>query len=281
VVEIKTRTESIGVRLRDSDNHLRDGVTGQGRLWLLWSFGGEGSADFRPYDSRVPHLRAEEESSGSFTPGSARNTSQTALAMPSSTASSAAAISSAPPGRGGGGPPRLSIAILSPAPPVDEKEQLVQSVKSLSSEKDTLQATAAELGTRISADLNVLKGQMVQSAEVLSRLQDRDKVISLGERAISASPESGPAIRELKNLWRKASDEGVKQAARAELARARAFWGIGYGYTSPDYQITRINGKPVKEADLKTCELLVPLWIAPKLALDEDFRHSLARPDLH
>ena len=90
-------------------------------------------------------------------------------------------------------------------------------------------------------------------------LQDRDKILSLGDRAISSSPNSGPAARELVNLWKTSPDGSLREAARGELARIRIFWGNGTGYLSPAYRITSLNGKPVTESALTTCELLASL----------------------
>ena len=66
-------------------------------------------------------------------------------------------------------------------------------------------------------------------------------------------------MRELLKLWKASPDGAVKQAARGEIAKVRSFWGTGVSYLGRAYQITALNGKPVKESALTTCDLLVAL----------------------
>lgn len=106
----------------------------------------------------------------------------------------------------------------------------------------------------------LLEAATQRQVDVLTKhLQDRERILSLGDRAISSSPNSGVAMRELLNLWKASLDAVMKEAARDELARVRSFWGGGSFYLSPSYQITSLNGKAVKESTLTTCELLVAL----------------------
>jgi hypothetical protein len=121
------------------------------------------------------------------------------------------------------------------------------------------------IGRAVAAELNTPQRQkMLETAtqrqvDILTKhLQDRERILSLGDRAIGSSSNSGAAMRELLALWKSSPDAAIKQAARGELARVRTFWGSGR-YLYQTYQITSLNGKPVNESALTTCELLAAL----------------------
>jgi hypothetical protein len=92
------------------------------------------------------------------------------------------------------------------------------------------------------------------------RLTQRQRIADLGDRAISGSPNNGTALAGLRNLWRNASDDATRTAARAELARVVTFWASGASYLPGGYKLKALNGKPVQdESKLTTCELLAGL----------------------
>jgi hypothetical protein len=94
---------------------------------------------------------------------------------------------------------------------------------------------------------------------VTRRLQDRESVLKLGDNAVGQGPTSGPALVELRKLVKIAPDDATRAAAQGEIAKVMSFWGSGATYLNPDYQITNLNGKPVKESALTTCDLLILL----------------------
>lgn len=93
---------------------------------------------------------------------------------------------------------------------------------------------------------------------VTKRLQDRDKIFTLGDTAIGRTATSGPALRELRKLSKVDPDEAIRNAALAQIERASSFWGTA-SYLELSYAITTLNGKSVKQQELTTCDLLTLL----------------------
>jgi hypothetical protein len=127
------------------------------------------------------------------------------------------------------------------------------------------------IDSAVAAEMNKPQRQKILEAvtqrqvdTLTKRLQNREDILKLGDTAVSQSPKSGPALQELRKLWKVSPDEPTKSAARGEIARVMSFWGGGATYLNQEYEITSLNGKSVKQSDLTTCDLLTlihsPSW---------------------
>jgi hypothetical protein len=131
----------------------------------------------------------------------------------------------------------------------------------LQAENEVLQGQAQSLSARINADLALLKQQtnrynvlLEQQSVEVTKLQERGKLATLGDVAISESPRSSIALRELRRLQRASGEETTRSSAQAELARVSAFWGTA-SYLDADYRIA-LNGKQGNDEALSPCVLV-------------------------
>jgi hypothetical protein len=139
----------------------------------------------------------------------------------------------------------------------DEIAKALQSKTDVQFQDAINKAVAVELDTP--GRQNFLEAATKREVKVVTkRLQDRDKIFTLGDAAIGRTATSGPALRELRRLSKTDPDEAIKNAALAQIERAAGFWGTA-SYLELSYEITTFNGKPVKQAELTTCDLLVLL----------------------